>query len=103
MKIMKFGGTSVGLPERMHHVAKLVTASSEPKFVVLSALSGTTNTLVSICNALAAGNPEDAQNIISGLYQKYVEFYPALVKTEAGRQQARHIIDEHFDFFEKHT
>jgi aspartate kinase len=46
MKIMKFGGTSVGKPERMFEVAKLITTDQESKIVVLSALSGTTNTLV---------------------------------------------------------
>ena len=48
MKVMKFGGTSVGSPERIKHVANLVTESGEPTFVVLSAMSGTTNTLVEI-------------------------------------------------------
>lgn len=103
MKIMKFGGTSVGLPERMHHVAKLVTADKEQKFVVLSALSGTTNTLVSICNALAIGQKDKAQSVISELYQKYLGFYPLLVKTDAGKQQARQIIDEHFEFLRATT
>ncbi len=57
MKVMKFGGTSVGKPERMHQVAQLITADAEPKIVVLSALSGTTNALVSIGDAIAAGRP----------------------------------------------
>ncbi len=48
MKIMKFGGTSVGKPERMHQVAQLITLDDEAKIVVLSALSGTTNALVAI-------------------------------------------------------
>ena len=46
MKVMKFGGTSVGSPARMKEVTKLVTKSGEPVFVVLSAMSGTTNSLV---------------------------------------------------------
>ena len=49
---MKFGGTSVGKPERMHDVARLITEDKEPKIVVLSALSGTTNALVSISDAI---------------------------------------------------
>ncbi|KPQ19251.1 MAG: aspartate kinase, partial [Algoriphagus marincola HL-49] len=56
MKVMKFGGTSVGKPERMHQVKDLVTASDEPTIVVLSALSGTTNALVGIGEALADAN-----------------------------------------------
>ena len=45
MKVMKFGGTSVGKPERMHHIVSLVTKEEEPTIVVLSALSGTTKKL----------------------------------------------------------
>ena len=57
MKIMKFGGTSVGKPDRMHQVAQLITKDdSEPRIVVLSALSGTTNSLVAIGEAMAGGN-----------------------------------------------
>jgi aspartate kinase len=48
MKVMKFGGTSVGKPERMHQIVSLVAKEAEPVIVVLSALSGTTNALVSI-------------------------------------------------------
>jgi len=98
MKVMKFGGTSVGTPERMHQVAKLITTDSDPKFVVLSALSGTTNTLVSICHALKSGKQDQAQTIIAELLQKYNAFYPSLVKTPESRQQAAQIIHEHFDF-----
>ncbi len=50
MKVMKFGGTSVGTPDRMKEVTKLVTKSGEPVFVVLSAMSGTTNSLVEIAD-----------------------------------------------------
>ena len=52
MKVMKFGGTSVGSPERMREVATLITQSGEPTFVVLSAMSGTTNTLIEISDYL---------------------------------------------------
>ena len=55
MKVMKFGGTSVGKPERMFEIARLITEEDEPKIVVLSALSGTTNSLTEISNSLAKG------------------------------------------------
>ena len=48
MKVYKFGGTSVGTPDRMKHVAELVTADKEKKIIVLSAISGTTDALVEI-------------------------------------------------------
>ena len=58
MKVMKFGGTSVGSPDRMKNVASLITASGEPTFVVLSAMSGTTNSLVEVADYLYKKNPE---------------------------------------------
>jgi aspartate kinase len=74
MKIMKFGGTSVGKPERMHAVAELITKDSESKIVVLSALSGTTNALVSIGDALAAGDRNQAKKNIDTLEAHYHAF-----------------------------
>ena len=65
MKIMKFGGTSVGKPERMQQVARLITEGDEPTIVVLSALSGTTNTLVSIGDALAKGDKQEAKILLT--------------------------------------
>ena len=56
MKIMKFGGTSVGKPERMNQIKHLITEDEEPKIVVLSALSGTTNSLSEISKLLANGD-----------------------------------------------
>ena len=60
MKVMKFGGTSVGRPDRMQQVADLVTNQQEPVLVVLSALSGTTNALVEIGEQLSKGNKVEA-------------------------------------------
>ena len=68
---MKFGGTSVGSPERMKHVATLTTRSGEPTFVVLSAMSGTTNTLIDISDYLYKKNPEGANDVINALEKKY--------------------------------
>ena len=71
MKVMKFGGTSVGTPQRMQDVAKLITSDGQPKLVVLSAMSGTTNTLVEISDYLYKKNPEGANTIINRLEQKH--------------------------------
>lgn len=95
---MKFGGTSVGKPERMHQVKDLVTASDEPTIVVLSALSGTTNALVSIGEALAEANRILAKERIDALHAHYLDFYPQLLKTEKARKKAEAIIKEHFEF-----
>jgi len=98
LKVMKFGGTSVGKPERMHAVAQLVTKDSDSKIVVLSALSGTTNALVSIGEALAAGDRNLAKQHIDKLEEHYQQFIKQLVKTDAAYQKARSIITEHFEF-----
>jgi aspartate kinase len=98
MKVMKFGGTSVGRPERMHQVAELITADEEPKVVVLSALSGTTNALVEISNSLAAGNRHEAKNRIDALEAHYRDFVKKLVRNDAAFTKANAIVSEHFEF-----
>jgi aspartate kinase len=98
MKIMKFGGTSVGRPERMHQVKDLITRGDEPTIVVLSALSGTTNALVGIGEALAANNKTLAKERIDALHAHYLSFYPALLQTSEARAKAEEIIKEHFEF-----
>lgn len=98
MKIMKFGGTSVGRPERMHQVKDLITRGDEPTIVVLSALSGTTNALVSIGEALASGDKTLAKERIDSLHAHYLAFYPALLQTPEARAIAEEIIKEHFEF-----
>ena len=98
MKVMKFGGTSVGRPERMQQVAKLITTGQESKIVVLSALSGTTNALVSIGEALAKGDKPLAKQIIDELEAHYRVFIKDLLKSEATLTKGEAIISEHFDF-----
>lgn len=98
MKIMKFGGTSVGKPERMHQVARLITADKEPKLVVLSALSGTTNALVAIGEAMAERDKEQARLLIEELKAHYEDFFPKLLKSEELRAEAEAVVREHFDF-----
>jgi aspartate kinase len=98
MKIMKFGGTSVGKPERMHQVYELITKDKESKIVVLSALSGTTNALVDISNSLSAGNKAEAKQKIDTLEAHYHAFVLDLLKTEALIAKGNAIVKEHFEF-----
>ena len=98
MKIMKFGGTSVGKPERMHHIAKLVTKEAEPTIVVLSALSGTTNALVEIGHHISKGDRATAKQAIDKLETHYLEFIDELVKKDAAISKAKGIVGEHFEF-----
>jgi len=97
MKVMKFGGTSVGKPQRMHEVARLITKDSKPKIVVLSALSGTTNTLVSIGDALS-NDKTKVKDIIETLEKHYRSFVVELVQTEKARKAANAVVTEHFSW-----
>jgi aspartate kinase len=96
MKVLKFGGTSVGSPERMHRVAELINQQPEPKIVVLSAVSGTTNTLVKIGQALQQGRKEEASQIIATLEKQYQEFYQDLLLPEV-QQEGEQIVSSHFE------
>jgi aspartate kinase len=98
MKVMKFGGTSVGLPQRMHQVAKLITADNEEKIVVLSAVSGTTNSLVEISSLLSKGDREAAKQKIDALEAHYKKFVEGLVTNSEAVLQAQDILKEHFEF-----
>lgn len=98
MKIMKFGGTSVGKPERMHHIVSLVSKETEPVIVVLSALSGTTNALVEIGDHIAKGDRQAAKKSIDKLEAHYQAFVSELVKKEEARAKAKAILAEHFEF-----
>lgn len=95
---MKFGGTSVGKPERMHHIASLVTKEEEPTIVVLSALSGTTNALVEIGEHIAKGDRVAAKQTIDKLEAHYQQFISELVKKPASVEKTRQIVAEHFEF-----
>jgi aspartate kinase len=98
MKVMKFGGTSVGKPERMHQVSTLITRDAEPTIVVLSALSGTTNALVEISNSLSQGDRTGAKQKIDKLEAHYRDFVLDLLKTEKIQAKANDLLTEHFDF-----
>lgn len=98
MKVMKFGGTSVGKPARMTQVMELITKSDEPVITVLSALSGTTNALVTIGDAMAAGNRNLAKENIDNLESHYQAFITDLLKSEKALARAKNIVSEHFEF-----
>jgi len=96
MKVLKFGGTSVGSPERMHRVAELINQQPEPKIVVLSAVSGTTNTLVKIGQALQQGRKEEASQTIAALEKHYQDFYRKLLPAKV-HHEGEQIVNAHFE------
>ena len=102
MKVLKFGGTSVGSAQRMKEVAKLIT-DGEQKIVVLSAMSGTTNTLVEISDYLYKKNPEGANEIINKLEAKYKQHVDELYATQEYKQKGLEVIKSHFDYIRSYT
>ena len=103
MKVMKFGGTSVGTPARMKEVTKLVTKSGEPVFVVLSAMSGTTNSLVEISNYLYKKNPEGASEIINQLERAYLKHIDELYQSDEVKQQTREFLTSEVNYLRSFT
>ena len=103
MKVMKFGGTSVGSPERMKGVASLVTESGEPTFIVLSAMSGTTNSLVEISDYLYKKNPEGANEVINNLEKKYMQHVEDLYSTEEMKKTTLEFLQGEFNYLRSFT
>ncbi len=97
MKVMKFGGTSVGSPQRMKEVARIFEpAQGDQSFVVLSAMSGTTNSLVEISDYMYKNNPEGASTIINQLERKYMAHIEELYQTQEYRQKTKKFLQEEF-------
>ena len=102
MKVLKFGGTSVGSAQRMKDVAKLIT-DGEQKIVVLSAMSGTTNTLVEISDYLYKKNPEGANEVINKLEAKSKQHIDELFSTEEYKQKTLEFVKSVFDYIRSFT
>ncbi|MGE4587648.1 MAG: aspartate kinase [Mangrovibacterium sp.] len=85
MKVLKFGGTSVGNSENMYGVMNLITGNSEKKMIVLSAMSGTTNALVEIAGYLNKKNKDGARSHIGKLEKKYEAVVSSLYKSKDSR------------------
>ena len=103
MKVMKFGGTSVGTATRMKDVCRLITAEGTANIVVLSAMSGTTNTLVEISDYLYKKNPEGANNIINRLEQTYRKHAHELYSTKEYLDKALAFLKDEFDYLRSFT
>jgi len=97
VQVLKFGGTSVGTPERIKEVAALIN-DGQPKVVVLSAMTGTTNALVEISEYLYKKNHDGANEKIALLEQKYYTVVDELYNTAPFKQKGRELIQTHFDY-----
>jgi aspartate kinase len=102
MKIMKFGGTSVGNPDRMKALIPLID-DDERKIVVLSAMAGTTNSLVEITNLLYADNINEASVQINNLRSKYHQVVEELFSNENFKKSGHEHIDSHFEYIRNFT
>ncbi len=101
MQVWKFGGTSVGKPERMRSIRQLITEDGKPKIVVLSALSGSTNALLSISESLIAKNPSEAKAKANELRAHYDAFLTELYQTPAGLGKGQAIVEKEFAFIDQ--
>ncbi len=95
MKVLKFGGTSVGSAERIKEVARLI-CDGEKKIVVLSAMSGTTNSLVEISDLIKQKQSEQALETIEALKQKYISVVAELLNTENQKALALALVEDRF-------
>ena len=102
MKVLKFGGTSVGSPERMKGVAQLIN-DGDKKIVVLSAMSGTTNSLVEISDYLHKNNPEGANEVINNLERKYKQHVSELYSTDEYKQKTWALLKDIFNCIRSFT
>lgn len=98
MKVLKFGGTSVGSAQRIKNVANLILADGQQKIVVLSAMSGTTNSLLEISGYYRQQNPVGAADMVNRLEQKYAETIEELYTQDSFKQKAKDVIREIFDY-----
>lgn len=103
MKILKFGGTSVGNTERMQLVAELITNNQESKIIVLSAVSGTTNKLVAIGDFLVSKQINKAEHAIDNLYEEYLVFNRELLKTENYLLLAQEVVENSFSIMRNYS
>ncbi|MGL4957209.1 MAG: aspartate kinase [Bacteroidales bacterium] len=102
MKVLKFGGTSVGSSERMKALPKLIV-NDEPKIVVLSAMSGTTNSLVEIATLFYQGKMQEIATAIKNIEERYAIVIEELYTSEEYKKQATTLMKERFDVLRNFT
>ncbi|WP_413511922.1 aspartate kinase [Myroides odoratus] len=102
MKVLKFGGTSVGSPERFENLWSIIQSQvTNKQVVVLSAVAGTTNALVNIANLYAQGQVPQARKAIQELKTTYCVFVATLFVTEKGIEKGKAIVNDHFTLLDE--
>ncbi len=97
MRVLKFGGTSVGSVQNMNNVKSIIN-DGDKKIVVLSAMSGTTNALVNIASKISEGNKNEASTEINNLYNKYVDVVNELIIDNNLKEVVSEYVSERFEF-----
>lgn len=98
MKLLKFGGTSVGSPENIKKVAKIVRNTEGPKIVVLSAMSQTTNVLHQISHLISTADFKTAKATLVQLLERYQNVVKDLYEGVQVQKKAAAFVEERFDF-----
>lgn len=101
MKVIKFGGTSLATPGRMKKVAELI--AQEQAIIVLSAVSGTTNSLTEIADLLYKNERNSAKQSIQHLREFYLGFVHDLLYRDRQKSKAVELIDSHFSHIDSFT
>ena len=103
MKVQKFGGTSVGSPARIKSVAQLISSFPGKNIIVLSAMSGTTNSLLDITEAFKQGKKDKVTELTDNLYEKYIDVINELFTTKETKKHVKEIIDKIFEEIKNET
>ncbi|MGY5353380.1 aspartate kinase [Wenyingzhuangia sp. IMCC45467] len=102
MKVLKFGGTSVGSPKSIKEVANIVRNVEGQKTVVLSAMSGTTNALHEVADHIINYREEQANDLINELIEKYVDVVKELLSEKENQDEAIALVSDRFEFIREH-
>lgn len=102
MQVYKFGGTSVGSPERMRNIAEILRGKKD-LIVVLSAMSGTTDKLAQITNLLYESLKKEASEKCQALREEYYRLIPELLINDQTRNECREMVSSHFDYIRSFT
>lgn len=102
MKVLKFGGTSIGSPQRMKNVLEIIN-DEKNIIVVLSAMSGTTDKLINIAGLLHGGNKKEASMKADILGEEYIKLIPEIYDTNKYQKEAESVINSHIGYLRSFT
>jgi len=94
MKVLKFGGTSVGSPESLVRVKEIVYSQKGATFVVLSAMSGVTNELLQVLDAIKDSDSQKLEALTQVIADKHYHLIHAVLQEESLQQQAIQHVDD---------